>query len=657
MDRKTRRKEKRKLDRIKKTAWQCDFETTTGINFDIEGRVRVWLWGAKHHVTGEWVFGKSIESFMQFLERDDVKSVFFHNLSFDFAFIENYLLENNYHFDMGAKWKMLTRSYQTLKSTMGTLYSSVIKLRNGRMVDFYDTAKVYPLPLEKLGDAFGIKKLKDNFDYFMYRPVGYEPTEDEMEYLRHDIMIQREAMEFNWEQMGYFRLTRSSYAYEELIHYWCLDRFGSEEDIPVNYMEEFEAVFPKSSPVEQYKLRNAYAGGIVYVNPRYKRQILRTVGMVFDVNSEYPGVMLTKMFPKGAAIYGTGAYKKDDKHPLYIQRLKCKFKAKAGEIPSLPKKLSIYNKAVTSHDDLIHDTLLLTNIDLAHFFRNYDVWDIEWIEYYKFEGVMHPFKSFIEAWAAKKIDADKEHNEPMRLMCKLTMNGAYGKFAQSTKQNRKASYMEDGVIKYREVEMIEHPQKYYPMGIFITAWARDTFLNGMYAFPPERRLYGDTDSVHVLGFDIPDKLDVDPYELGKWKPENVFDSARFLRDKSYAENVMSVFDRVSTEDELCEEINKYEKILNITIPKFKGSLKRKQEQLNEHFKNIDVKDMEDDVKKIYKKLHQNLDIKCAGLSDEAKVHIKTLDDFDLGRTYEGSKVKKQVKGGILIVTQSKTLSE
>ena len=51
----------------------------------------------------------------------------------------------------------------------------------------------------------------------------------------------------------------------------------------------------------------------------------------------------------------------------------------------------------------------------------------------------------------------------------------------------------------------------------------------------DRFIYADTDSVHLIGTDIPDCIDVDAVRLGAWKHESTFYQAKFLRAKCYME--------------------------------------------------------------------------------------------------------------------------
>ncbi len=48
--------------------------------------------------------------------------------------------------------------------------------------------------------------------------------------------------------------------------------------------------------------------------------------------------------------------------PLHIQQFRCMFRLKHKANPCLPKKLSITNKAIKSHEDLINPVLTLCDV-------------------------------------------------------------------------------------------------------------------------------------------------------------------------------------------------------------------------------------------------------------------------------------------------------
>jgi hypothetical protein len=73
------------------------------------------------------------------------------------------------------------------------------------------------------------------------------------------------------------------------------------------------------------------------------------------------------------------------------------------------------------------------------------------------------------------------------------------------------------------------------MGAFITSWARYktiTTAQSLY----HRFIYADTDSIHLEGTDVPN-IEIHSSHLGAWKHEGNFTRARFIRQKTYIEEI------------------------------------------------------------------------------------------------------------------------
>lgn len=616
---------KDKLNETMSKAWVGDFETTTEPSYKKEGCVRVYAWCLVSMTDERLYRGIDIDSFVETIcelqYQGQLETIFFHNLSFDLAFLEVYLQNIGYgwaNFNVNKKDEQIfPMTYTTLRSKMGAVYSATISTPTNGIINLFDSAKIYPISVDALGKAVGIKKLKDEYDYDKYRPVGYQLTDDEWLYVQHDVLIVKEALFQNFEKYPYFKITRSSLAYERMKRTTIESIYGGAEKVPNDWRHTWKQLFPPTEVEQWRELHEAYAGGIVYVNERIKGQTLYEKGQTYDVNSEYPGAMLTKTFPCGwpvrfEGIYDTNKIGKMQMYvktkgtkvkgeidfplsecPLHIQQFRCMFRLKDNAIPCLAKKLSITNKVVISHEDLINPVLTLCDVDMQHFIRNYEIiGDIEFLGGWAFKAIESPFAEFIELCANEKIEAEKAGNPMLRLLSKLDMNGCYGKFAQNIKQDIKKSIVtDDKILKFQEIEEEEEEQNYLPMAIWITAWARDTLLRGAYTVDSYKLCYMDTDSIHFLG-ETPKELEpmIDSYKLGYWKHECEWTAGKFLRDKSYAELVDG-----------------------------------------------------------------ELDIKCAGLSQEAKDTIKSFDDFYLGGSYEGTIVKKMVEGGVLLTVQQKEL--
>jgi hypothetical protein len=122
----------------------------------------------------------------------------------------------------------------------------------------------------------------------------------------------------------------------------------------------------------------------------------------------------------------------------------------------------------------------------------------------------------------------------------------------------------------------------------------------------DRFIYADTDSLHLIGTEIPEQLEVDDTALGKWKHESTFSRARFIRQKSY-------FETINVTDKEFDKMNDEEK------------------EKCYLYNNVRVIDK----------------ITCAGLPDRCHKFV-TWENFHEGAVYDGKLQTKRVKGGIVL---------
>lgn len=619
--------DEKKVKEIIEFGWSADFETTALVNYTRERCVRVYAFELLALKSEEKYIGLTIEEFHEIITSDPkFKYIFFHNLRFDFSFYESYLQGDLFYIYTLEKnvRKIFRHSYTTVRNTMNALYSATVSYEFQQHTYFYDLAKLFPQKLADIGEAIGIPKLVGDLDYDKYRPIGELLTEKEAKYLHHDVLIVKTALLKFFEKYKCFKMTRSSVAYDRMQKTWAIDKYGSVEDVPKYWKRDWQKLFP-SEPVELWKeLHDAYFGGYVFVNEGIIEMKITQIGNTVDANSEYPGAMQQCDFPCGVPVKFEGNYntitefttldymyghkeipgyvKELDvkkvtpnfykKYPLYFQKFKAKFTLKEKHIPCLAKKLSYFNKVIKSEKDLRNKEIILTNVDFKHFLINYDVHEIEYLGGYAYKSIAHPMKPFIDLCAKEKIQADIDGNKILRLMAKLDMNGCYGKEAQNIKQDSKATEVVDGVLKFKNIEAPEQEMNNIAMACFITSWGRNTLLEAAYLVDYDKLCYMDTDSIHLIG-DIPEAL----------------------------QEIMDPY-----------ELGKWKHESTWTEAKF-------------------LRD-----KCYVEKIDGKLDIKCAGLSDKAKESIKSIDDFQLDKEYPGTLMQRQVKGGVLLIEQTKFLA-
>lgn len=496
--------------------YTADFETTT--DFD-DCRVWAYAW-CNIENTDDWNHGNSLDGFMSWLEHVEDSRVYFHNLKFDAEFIYNWLYDHGWEWTDDIKTSK-PYTFSTLISDQGQHYSCKLKFSKLHTVELLDSLKVIPLPIAKIPKAFGFEKedSKLELDYEAYREPGHELTEEEIAYIREDVVIAARALKILFDE-GDTKITAGSNAL-------------------ANYKRSIggEKKFRKMFPVPDYdeEVRKSYKGGFTYANPRFCGYDVGE-GISFDVNSLYPSVMRYSLLPYGDPKRFTGEYVPDKVYPLYVQAVKIDCTLKPDHVPCIQVKESMYSDRFSS-TEYIEDTQgpivrYVTNVDLALIFDQYDVHEIEYYEGWKFKASNHLFDGFIDECNETKVKAAEQGNEGMRFLSKLRMNSSYGKFGTNPECRSMKPVKRDGRIWYEKLEPEHRDPIYIPAASFITAYARDkTIRSAQSVF--DRFVYADTDSLYLTGTDVPEQLDVDPYRLGAWKLEHRFQHFKAHRAKTY----------------------------------------------------------------------------------------------------------------------------
>lgn len=570
--------------------YSCDFETTTDPN-----DCRVWAYGWMEIGNKKnFEIGNSIEDFMHWCETCQ-GNLYFHNLRFDGEFIVNWLLKQGYKWDKSGRKK----TFNTVISSMGQWYAIEIcygyKGRNKLHTIIYDSLKKLPFPVKKIAEDFKLEIKKGEIDYHKVRPIGYEADEEERAYIKNDIEIIADALYIQFQQ-GLDRITNGSDS---------LKGFKS-----IISTKLFEKHFPVLSLELDSNIRLAYRGGFTWLNEKYAGKEIGE-GIVFDVNSLYPSRMYDCELPYGMPIYYEGKYETDDEYPLFIQHIRCEFEVKDGHIPTIQIKRNLsfkQNEYLKSSDGEVVD-LYVTNVDLKLIEEHYDLYDVEYVSGWKFKSKIGLFKGFIDKWTYIKMNSEGA----VKLLAKLMLNALYGKFATNPDVTGKVPFLkEDGACGFRVGETEYRDPVYTPLGVFITSWARDlTIRTAQKCY--DRIVYCDTDSIHLIGRDIPDAIAdiVDPNRLGYWKKEEVFKRARYVRQKTYIQDVYAKRKLKDGEEKVvpCEPEESTEMMLNV---------------------------------------------KCAGMPDKVKEKV-TFENFNVGFSSYGKLLPKHVDGGVVLVDTEFTI--
>jgi len=539
-------------------------------------------------------FGEDIDSFINYCSLiNESSSFYFHNLKFDGEFIIHYLLTHGF-VHVNEK-KLGVNQFSTIISDLNVFYCIKVKFKEEVIISFFDSLKLLNFSVEEVAKAFNLSIKKLEIDYKAKREKGHKITDEEKEYLKHDVMIMSLAL----EKMFEMKITRMTIASNAMNFF--------KDTISKKRFEEWF-----KPPLYDKDLRQAYKGGFTYLNEIYRGKEVKE-GIVLDVNSLYPSVMYYSPMPYGEGIYFDGKYVPDKLYNLYIQNITCQFRIKKDMIPTIQIKnnLSFVPTEYLSSSNGESINLTLTNVDLKLFLEHYDIYDVSYNWGWKYKSSTKIFKSYIDYWNELKVKATKEGNKPLRTIAKLMLNSLYGKFAASPEGRSKIPYLDNNIVKYKLSELEERTAYYLPISIFITSWARDKTIRSAQAVY-HRFIYADTDSLHLEGTDIPENLLISDTELGKWKIESTFKRGKYLRQKCYIEDVVTSVDEIEKfkkENPECLHLVSKDSIINIV---------------------------------------------CAGMPKGCYKNV-TWENFDYGSVFDGKLGVKHTDGGIVLVDTTFTI--
>lgn len=547
-----------KLDYSKfKLQFTADFETSTSAwNVD---KARVWLWDICDINSFKHKSGNNIESFIEALTLlgkmgQDSLIVAFHNLAYDGMYLLSYLLENG--FTAVATDDIKPNEIYTLINTMGQHYAYYInfgvqcRFHRPFKVLIVDSYKTIHLSVEKIAEAYKLPILKGHIDYDLFRDIDWEPTKEELDYIRNDTEIVARALKKNFE-MGLNKVTQPSNAFN-----YYKNIIGKEY---------FETLFPTD---DNFTLaRKAYYGGMCWANPKHIDKVYYE-GDSYDINSMYPSSMLHSLLPYGYGEFGKGNaldFIEDfnKKYPsmkyilnencVYVQKIEVNYELKPNGVPSLFKnRMSYSNELHSTTSNFCDVELTLTHTDLDLLFKNYYVYEIKYLEFAvyrakkgynptreEFENLPYDefieidgkgslFYDYIKYWRIIKensVGAEREN-------AKFMQNMLYGNFGKNIDGFIRIPYLdEEGKIHFKVENSGNTRVEYVPVACFITAWCRynliTDIMNNM-----ENFLYCDTDSLYLIGHKEPDLL-INKSIYGAYKHEHIIDKIKVIGSKRY----------------------------------------------------------------------------------------------------------------------------
>lgn len=550
----------------KSRIFAADFETTV---YDEQQYTEVWSAAIIELYTDEPMVYHSIEEFFNYLfSLNDNAIVYFHNLKFDGSFILPYLIKRKgftQAFDSQGKAvkdnHMPCKSLNYVISDMGQWYTiKVCTPHTKKIIEFRDSLKLMPMPLKAIGKGYGTKHQKLDMEYTGFRFAGCEITPEEMEYIKNDVYVLKEALEIMFEE-GHNKLTIGSCCMTEYKHIIGRQEFSS------NYPDCYEMPLDLATygePTVGDYIHNSYRGGWCYV-VKGKECLMMHNGLTADVNSLYPSMMHSESgnyYPIGEPHFWVGDIPPEAliNHRYYFVKVRTRFYIKENYLPFIQIKKSPYyrpNEMLETSDVFYNNCywkyleddngnevpttveLTLTMTDWILMQEHYDLVDCEILSGCWFESRIGIFDEYIDKYKTIKIHA----KGAKRTIAKLFLNNLYGKMASSPDSSHKLCNVDDDiVIHFTTVKEMDKQAGYIPIGSAITSYARNFTIRAAqknyYGVNERGFIYADTDSIHC---DLrPEELKgvpVDDNAFCCWKLESCWDRAWFVRQKTYIEHI------------------------------------------------------------------------------------------------------------------------
>lgn len=554
---------------------------TTRINGEEKFKLGwVIYWNSKHNVEERMFFTDKKDFFKFVLEKmEKLKHIyiFAHNTDFDMKVL-------------GGFNTFIKNGYEVVSFYIeGARY--VVKLKfDIKEIEILDTMNYIPLSLKEIGKSIGLEKMEIDFNNCSFDYLKkYCLNDCEIIFL-----FIKKLLEF-LEQFNLSKLkpTVSSLALNIFRH--C---FYNEKKNPI-YIHAW-------NPAIEIE-RLSYKGGITDC---FKVGTFHEKQFKVDINSMYPYQMQNKYYPIKLLFYrDITTCKSSTLMKLFNKHFKSKLMIVRCKI-YLPKEFAyILTKVKIGSEKksmFLYGTFIntLTTPELKFVKEHGKIIEIYNIAIYEKSII---FKKFVDFFNEQKIKFEKEKNYAYRLFCKTILNSLYGKFGQTQKNYIPVKNDSYGFSSKHVIDTI-HNDEYIQMTLgnktfevddtgknsydtavyissFVTAYARMNLVELILKAKRENVYYVDTDSliVNQIGFDNL-KDEIDNYELGKLKLEEISYNSTYYRPKFYKFNEVEKCKGVKRNAKKLYEDKDKMIIEQEQFTKFKTSLRKgtfdKQEIIN-----------------------------------------------------------------------------
>lgn len=516
------------------------------------------------------------------------KTVFVHNLAYEFQF-----MRNAFNFN-----KVFARkSRKTMKFELEEFN-----------FEFRCSYMMSSSPLEKLPKIYNlsIKKLVGNLDYSLIRNSKTILDDKELSYCENDCLVVYEYIKKEletYETIKGLPLTSTGHVRKELKDKTIKD---------YSYRNKVRRSVNVDGHIYNM-LISAFAGGYTHANWIYADEIIENVES-FDFTSSYPYVMVTHKFPatefRKMNITKIEQMKDCFAYIVYVKfkNIKCKY---YNNFISQSKCKRILrgrydNGRVIGADEL---EIVLTDVDLKFIMETYEFDEYEFFEvYYSIYDYLP--KQFIEFILEKYVNKTKYKNvegkEVEYALEKAKFNSLYG---MCVTNNIKDEVEFDNEKGWREIpldnetitRLLEKEKNdaflSFSYGVWVTAWARFNLLSNLVKLD-KYVIYADTDSLKLKkGFDINIIINYNENvkeKIKKVSEELEIDIDKFSpKDSDGIEHTLGLFEHDASYDKFITQgakkyayIDSKDKEIHITVsgvPKNGAKALKKLEDFKDNF--------------------------------------------------------------------------
>lgn len=422
---------------------------------------------------------------------------YIHNLGYEFQFMRKY-------FEWDEVFAVDNRKPITARTVSG--------------IEFRDSLILSGLRLELVAEnltSHTITKKIGQLDYSKVRHYSTPLTEDEWEYIEHDVII---LLYYINEQLSIYNniynipLTNTGRV-RDYVRNKCYYTSKSHKKTDRNKYMKYSGLMKDLQLDEKtYKAcGKAFQGGYVHANAKHSNKVIEGVTSA-DFISSYPAVMCSEKFPMSRPI----KIKVDDNFDINKLRknMNLIFTIRFTDLVSTIDQDSyiseshcerlvkpvMNNGRVFSADELV---MTITDVDFDIIQNTYEWSSMTVANVYGFYKGYLP-KSIIEAIAelyeAKTVYKGVDNKEEEYTLSKGMLNAIYGMTVTDIVKGSN-EYEDDWTSKDANVSEVlrkyNNSKKrflYYPWGVFVTAYARRNLWLGIMAMGDDY-VYSDTDAI------------------------------------------------------------------------------------------------------------------------------------------------------------------